>query len=597
MGERTPLAVFDAPASGRMAVGEALTNIACAALGDLSGVKLSANWMAAAGVANEDQKLFDTVAAVGMQLCPELGVAIPVGKDSMSMRTAWQDEGSDKSVTAPVSLVISAFAAVKDVRLSVTPELQQVDSSLLLIDLGEAKQRLGGSALAQVFDRDAGVAPDLDNPASFKAFFEFIQASLQARQLLAYHDRSDGGVFATLAEMGFAAHCGVSIDLPSGSDPISTLFNEELGAVIQVSNNELASVLERASSLGLADAISTIASINTEDRLIISQDGSELFSQDRYQLQRLWTETSYQIAALRDNADCAQQEYDNLLDKDARGLVAELTFEIPEYTSSAALALSRPRMAILREQGVNGQVEMAAAFDRTGFECVDVHMSDLHSQNRRLADFQGLTACGGFSYGDVLGAGEGWAKSILFNARLRDEFEAFFARDDSFALGVCNGCQMLSNLKELIAGTEHWPRFVRNFSEQYEGRLVQAEVTKSSSILLDGMQGSLIPIVVSHGEGQAEFTDTAQQLALFDQGVDCLRYVDPQGQATSQYPYNPNGSPQGLAGVASADGRVTIMMPHPERVFRTVQNSWATEQWAENGAWMKLFDNARRWVK
>jgi phosphoribosylformylglycinamidine synthase len=598
MGERTPLAMFDAPASGRMAVGESLTNIACAPVGDLSGVKLSANWMAAAGVANEDQKLFDTVKAVGIELCPELGVAIPVGKDSMSMRTAWQADGADKSVTAPVSLIISAFGAVADVRKSVTPQLKDdTDTTLLLIDLGAGKNRMGASALAQVYQRSLGTAADLDDAQQFKAFFAFVQALLSDGKLLAYHDRSDGGLFATVAEMQFASHVGVTLDLDSlGNQLLPALFNEELGAVIQVANSDLAAVLALAEQQGLSSVVHEIGTLNKADALHISFGGEIVFSEERYKLQRDWTETSYQIAALRDNAECAKQEFDSLLDKDARGLVADLSFDVERQPVSAELALTRPRIAILREQGVNGQVEMAAAFDRAGFETVDVHMSDLHRGLRKLEDFQGLTACGGFSYGDVLGAGEGWAKSVLFNESLRAQFQAFFERDNTFALGVCNGCQMLSNLKELIPGTEHWPRFVRNLSEQYEGRLVQAEVLPSASVLLKDMAGSLIPIVVSHGEGRAEFASDSQQGALLAHGVDALRYVDPQGQPALNYPHNPNGSPMGLAGVTSTDGRVTIMMPHPERVFRTVQGSWAPESWGENGAWMQLIYNARLFV-
>lgn len=598
MGERTPLAVFDAPASGRMAVGESLTNIACAPIGDLSGVKLSANWMAAAGVANEDQKLYETVKAVGIELCPALGIAIPVGKDSMSMRTAWQADDTDKSVTAPVSLVISAFAAVADVRQSVTPRLKDdSDTSLLLIDLGAGKNRLGASALAQVYNRDLGQAADLDDAAQFKAFFALIQALLADSKILAYHDRSDGGLFATVAEMQFASHVGVTLDLDSlGKQLLPALFNEELGAVIQVSNSDLPAVLALVEQQGLSSLVHEIGSLNAADALHIRFAGEIVFSEERYKLQRDWTETSYQIAALRDNAECAKQEFDTLLNKDARGLVAELSFDVQRQPLTPALALTRPRIAILREQGVNGQVEMAAAFDRAGFETVDVHMSDLHGGLRQLDDFQGLTACGGFSYGDVLGAGEGWAKSILFNDALRSQFQQFFERDNTFALGVCNGCQMLSNLKALIPGTEHWPRFVRNLSEQYEGRLVQAEVLPSASVLLKDMAGSKMPIVVSHGEGRAEFASDRQQGALLGQGADVLRYIDPQGQPALNYPFNPNGSPMGLAGVTSADGRVTIMMPHPERVFRSVQNSWAPEDWAENGAWMQLFYNARLFV-
>lgn len=602
MGERTPLAVDSAAASGRIAVGEALTNIAGCDIGDISNIKLSANWMAAAGTGREDEKLFDTVSAVGMELCPALGIAIPVGKDSMSMRTAWQEPegGAQKSVTAPLSLIVSAFSPVRDARKSLTPQLQPLaDTELYLLDLGNGKNRLGGSALAQVFQRSGGECADLDNPAAFRNFFALIQRSLTAGLLLAYHDRSDGGLLAAAFEMAFAGHCGVDIDLAdtasedSQSAVLASLFNEELGALVQLRSSDVADFQQAAQQLGLADCLHRVGTVNNDDQLCIRYKGRDLFSQSRSEVQRRWAETSFRMQALRDNADCAQQEFDSLLNSEDPGLNASLNFDI-QPTQAPHIGSGRPKLAVLREQGVNGQYEMAAAFDRAGFETVDVHMSDLQSGRFRLADFQGLAACGGFSYGDVLGAGEGWAKSILFNAQLRDAFEAFFTRPDTFTLGVCNGCQMVSNLHSLIPGADHWPRFVRNRSEQFEARLSLVEVQQTGSVLLAGMQDARIPVVVSHGEGRVE-SDGAVLQKLNESNV-CLRFVDNNGATASQYPQNPNGSPDGITGVSSADGRVTIMMPHPERVFRTVQHSWAPADWGEDGPWMQLFYNARRFV-
>ena len=601
MGERTPLALIDAPASGRMAVAEAITNIASANIGDIGKIKLSANWMAAAGHPGEDENLYETVKTVGMELCPALGIAIPVGKDSMSMKTRWQDESGDKSVTAPLSLIISAFAPVEDVRKTVTPQLRtdQGATDLILIDLGRGRNRLGGSALAQVYAQVGDAAADLDDAEDLKAFFAVIQGLLSDELLLAYHDRSDGGLFATLCEMGFAGHCGMDIDLDilanDSSAVIAALFAEEPGAVIQVRQEDSEAVLTQLNAAGLGDAVQLIGHPNDDDQLRFAHGDQVVLQAPRIEWQRLWSETSYRIQALRDNSDCAQQEFDGLLDADDPGLNANLSFDInDDITTPYINSGARPRIAVLREQGVNGQVEMAAAFDRAGFASIDVHMSDILAGRIKLNDFKGLVACGGFSYGDVLGAGEGWAKSILFNNRARDQFAAFFADSGNFALGVCNGCQMLSNLHELIPGSEHWPHFVRNQSEQFEARSVMVEVQESPSVLLQGMAGSRMPIAVAHGEGRAEFA-SPQQLEAARQFV-ALRYVDNRGHGTETYPLNPNGSPQGITGLSNQDGRVTIMMPHPERVFRALQNSWYPDEWGEDGAWLRLFRNARVWL-
>ncbi len=598
MGERTPLALIDAAASGRMAIGEAITNIACARIDAISAIKLSANWMAAAGHGMEDQKLFETVRAVGMEVCPQLGITVPVGKDSMSMRTTWQEGGEEKSVTSPLSLIISAFAPVPDVRATLTPQLRDEPGSvLLLIDLGAGKNRLGGSALAQVYGQVGAEAPDLDDCERLKSFFNLIQTLARAGLLLAYHDRSDGGVFACICEMAFAARVGVDIDLSADcKDILACLFTEELGAVLQVAGRHSNKVLDRCRAAGLGDCVQRVASVTAGSDIAIHCKGELLLKSSRAELQRLWSATSYHLQSLRDNADCALQEYDNLLSADDNGLFAALTYAHDEDIAAPLLNLSKPRIAILREQGVNGQYEMAAAFDRAGFECVDVHMSDLLAGRSTLHDFNGLAACGGFSYGDVLGAGEGWAKTILFNSQLRDGFQTFFERPDTFTLGVCNGCQMLSHLHELIPGANHWPRFVNNYSEQYEARLVQVEVQASASVLLAGMSGSYLPIVVSHGEGQAEFASDVEIAQLQANNGQCLRFVDSNRDVAGRYPYNPNGSPQGITGVTSKDGRVTIMMPHPERVFRSVQNSWAPGEWGEDGGWLRMFRNARVWI-
>ncbi|MEL7558349.1 phosphoribosylformylglycinamidine synthase [Stutzerimonas chloritidismutans] len=603
MGERTPLALLDAPASGRMAIGETLTNLAAARIEKISDIKLSANWMAAAGHPGEDARLFDTVKAVGMELCPELGITIPVGKDSMSMKTRWSEEGVDKSVTSPLSLVVSGFAPVVDIRQTLTPQLRldKGETDLILIDLGRGQNRMGASILAQVYGQMARQAPDLDDAEDLQAFFAVVQGLNADGLLLAYHDRSDGGLLTTALEMAFAGHCGLNLNLDSlveaAAQIPAALFNEELGALIQVRQGDTQIVLAQFSAAGLADCVSVIGQPVNNGHVAIKFEGADVFAGDRRLLQRQWSETSYQIQRLRDNVDCADQEFDALLEEDNPGLGVTLGFDVNDNIAAPYIKRGvRPEVAILREQGVNGQTEMAAAFDRAGFAAVDVHMSDILSGRISLERFKGLVACGGFSYGDVLGAGEGWAKSILFNARAREDFSAFFERKDSFALGVCNGCQMLSNLHELVPGSESWPHFVRNRSEQFEARVAMVQIQDSPSIFLQGMAGSRLPIAIAHGEGHAEFESEEALLEADLSGTVALRYIDNHGKVTERYPANPGGSPRGITGLTTRDGRVTIMMPHPERVFRAVTNSWRPDEWQEDGGWMRMFRNARVWV-
>jgi phosphoribosylformylglycinamidine synthase len=598
IGERTPLAILDAPASGRVAIGEALTNMASAYVGDLSRTVLSANWMAAAGHQGEDARLYDTVRSVGMDLCPRLGITIPVGKDSLSMKTTWQDESGDRSVTAPLSLIISAFAPVLDVRKTVTPEIKACEggSHLLLLDLGQGKNRLGASALAQVYSQTGDRGPDLDDADLFKSFFLAIQALIENNYILAYHDRSDGGLVVSLCEMAFAGRSGLSCDITNlGEDALSVLFSEELGAVIQVSQASLSRVHQMIGEHGLADICHVIGKPNNSESLVVHFDGTRVLDESIVTLRCAWSETTYQMQKLRDNPECAQQEYDLLLDNEKPTLFSKLSFDPNLDIAAPYIGGVRPRIAILREEGVNGQVEMAAAFDRAGFTTVDVHMSDIHAARVNLDEFQGIVACGGFSYGDVLGAGEGWAKSIRYSQRAYDEFSMFFNRSDSFGLGICNGCQMMSNLFELIPGATSWPRFVRNQSEQFEARVSMVEVLESPSLFLEGMQGSMMPIVVAHGEGMLEPRHSDSKTLLAQRNA-CLRYVDQDGQATEYYPINPNGSALGLNGFTSDDGRFTIMMPHPERIFRSIQNSWQSPDWGEYSPWMRIFRNARKWL-
>jgi phosphoribosylformylglycinamidine synthase len=598
MGERTPVALLSHGASARLAVGEALTNIAASYIGDVKRIKLSANWMTAAGHPGEDAGLYEAVKAVGEELCPALGFTIPVGKDSMSMKTAWQDDGEEKAVTSPLSLVITAFGAVKDIRKTLTPQLRtdKGESKLLLIDLGEGNNRLGASCLAQVYNQLGDSPADVVSAPRLKSFFDAMQKLIGQDLVQAYHDRSDGGLFTTVAEMAFAGKTGVTIALDKlpGSD-ISVLFNEELGAVIQVLDRDIEKVSAVLAENDIAAITHEIGTVNTTDIIEFNRNGVAVFADSRVAMRTTWASTTFEMQKLRDNPQCAEQEHIAKQDAKDPGLHAVLSYDVNEDIAAPYIAKGiKPKVAILREQGVNSHLEMAAAFTRAGFDAIDVHMSDILSGRRSLEDFAGLAACGGFSYGDVLGAGEGWAKSILFNSMARDQFESFFTRDNTFSLGVCNGCQMLSNLKSLIPGTEHWPHFVANQSARFEARVAMVEVTKSNSVLLDSMAGSRMPIAVSHGEGQAEFASEDMLKAAGEHVA--LRYVDNYGNQTMQYPANPNGSPQGITGLASADGRSTIMMPHPERVFRAVANSWCPDDWQEDGAWMRIFRNARKFV-
>ncbi|HEV2112207.1 MAG TPA: phosphoribosylformylglycinamidine synthase, partial [Gammaproteobacteria bacterium] len=599
MGERAPVAVLDAPASGRLAVAEAVTNIAAADIGSLAKVRLSANWMAACGNAGEDAALYDTVKAVS-ELCVALDIAIPVGKDSLSMKTVWQQDGATRTMLAPLSLVVTAFAPVEDIRRTVTPQLQRGvnDTQLLLVDLGAGRNRLGGSCFAQVYGASGMEPPDLDDPKHLQGFFASVQELLAAGRLLAYHDRSDGGLFVTAAEMAFAGHCGLDLHLDGmAGDPLALLFAEEPGAVLQVHAKDAQQVHAVFERHGLGRYVHALGAPRHDGRLVISRERSTLFDESCTDLHRAWSELSFHMQRLRDNPVSAQQEWESKQDAGDPGLHARLSFDLNANPAANYIGKgSRPRVAVLREQGVNGQVEMAGALYRAGFSAVDVHMTDVLEGRVSLADFKGMVACGGFSYGDVLGAGQGWAKSILFNPRAREEFSAFFNRADSFSLGVCNGCQMLAALADLIPGTVGWPKFVRNASEQYEGRLVLVEVLPSPSLFFAGMEGSLLPIVVSHGEGRALFSrpDAAQQLQA--SGRVALRFVDNRERVTERYPANPNGSPLGVTGITNTDGRVTLLMPHPERVFRSVQMSWRQAEWGEDSPWMRLFHNARAWI-
>ena len=604
IGERTPVAIVDAPASGRMAIGEAVTNLAAADIGEIGRIRLSANWMVAAGEPGHDAALYETVRSVTQDVCTRLGLSIPVGKDSMSMRTVWQDsEGRERKVVAPLSLIVSGFAQVRDVRATLTPELVQDgrDTVLLLVDLGRGKNRLGGSILAQVAGQPQDDPADLDEPDGLGKFFGFVQALLKDRLALAYHDRSDGGLVSTVCEMMFAARCGVSITIPQTVRDIpGYLFNEELGAVVQVERSRMPEVEKWARSWDVDDLVSEIGAVNTDDRLDILKGGELLLSQPRTVCQQAWSSTTWQMQRLRDNPVCADREYLRIADRHDPGLFCRLTFAHDQDLSrrifeAPHIHAERPRVAILREQGVNGHVELAAAFEFAGFSPHDVTMTDIVA-GLDLEEFQGLAAGGGFSFGDVLGAGAGWGKSILYNAALKDVFEAFFARPDTFALGICNGCQMFSSIREIIPGAEHWPDFVRNASEQFEARFVMTEILSETSILMAGMKGSMIPVSTAHGEGRVRFRDAADPAALEAGDQVCLRFVDNRGRPTDRYPLNPNGSPGGATGFTSRDGRFTIMMPHPERVVRTVSNSWHPGGWGEYSPWIRMFLNARDWI-
>ena len=607
LGERTPVALLNFGASARLAVAESLTNIAGTDIGDLNRIKLSANWMSPAGHPGEDAGLYEAVKAIGEELCPALGLTIPVGKDSMSMKTKWEDNGEQKSVTSPMSLIITAFGVVEDIRKTVTPELRidQGDTRIVAIDLSKGKKRLGGSCLAQVYKHLGNETPDVDSPETLKGFFNAMQTLVRDEKLIAYHDISDGGLFTTVVEMAFAGHTGVDINLTeltsaSGND-VDVLFSEELGAVIQIRESDADAIHAVFAEHGIEDCCTDIGRINNEDTIRFSRGGEVVLENSRTYYRTTWAQTTYRMQSLRDNPECAQQEHDVKFDTEDPGLSAELTFDINEdivakLIAQDALKGTNPKIAILREQGVNSHVEMAAAFDRAGFVAIDVHMSDILSGRTDLADFNGLVACGGFSYGDVLGAGEGWAKSILFNKNAKAMFTAFFEREDTFTLGVCNGCQMLSNLKEIIPGSEAWPHFVQNKSERFEARFSLVEIQESPSVLFKGMAGSRMPIAVSHGEGHAEFSSEEAIGEANDSGTVSMRYVDNYGQVTETYPANPNGSPDGITALTTTDGRVTIMMPHPERVFRTVANSWHPDEWQEDSPWVRMFRNARAFI-
>ncbi|MDU5840194.1 MAG: phosphoribosylformylglycinamidine synthase, partial [Haemophilus parainfluenzae] len=597
MGERAPVALLDFGASARLAVAESITNIAGTNIGDIKRIKLSANWMSAAGHGGEDAGLYEAVKAVGEELCPALGITIPVGKDSMSMKTTWEENGEKKSVTAPLSLVISSFARVEDVRKTVTPQLRtdKGASRLLLIDLGERKNRLGATALAQVYKQLGDKPADVVNVAKLKNFFDAMQALVAERKLLAYHDRSDGGLITTLAEMAFAGNCGVDMDISAlGDNDLAVLFNEELGAVIQVSESELSAVREVLKAHDLLGLTYELGSVSSEDRFEITRGSKKLLSEKRSELRGIWAELTHQMQRLRDNPECADQEFEAKKATDNKGLSAHLTYDVNEDIAAPYISKGvKPKVAVLREQGVNSHVEMAAAFDRAGFAAIDVHMSDLMTGRYNLNDFNAMVACGGFSYGDVLGAGGGWAKSILFNPQLRDQFSQFFANENTLSLGVCNGCQFISTLAEIIPGAENWPRFVRNKSERFEARAAMVKINDTNSLWFKGMAGSHMPIAVSHGEGRVEFKTPENLTALQAQNLIVAQYIDSHLNVTETYPANPNGSALGITAISNVDGRIAAMMPHPERVFRAVSNSWYPEDWSEDGAWMRIFRNAR----
>jgi phosphoribosylformylglycinamidine synthase len=614
IGERTPLALLDPAAAARMAVGEAITNLCAAPVESLNRIKLSANWMAAAGHPGEDARLFDAVKAIGMELCPEIDLSIPVGKDSLSMQAQWSADGSAQKSVSPVSLIVTAFAPVVDTRMQLTPLLARaVDSELWLIGLGAGKQRLGGSILAQCHPQASGQhasghaalpafggdVPDLDDPQRLRAFFELIGEAREAGLLLAYHDRSDGGAFATLCEMAFCSHVGLDINLDGwGDDPFRTLFNEELGAVVQIASGDRAEFADLVARHGLIDCAQRIARPTTAPAIRVLDDGDALVEWRWEELFDAWWSVTHALQKLRDNPECADEERIAARRFDAPGLRPKLTFDPAEDVAAPFINVgARPKVAILREQGVNSQVETAVAFDRAGFSTFDVHMSDLIAGRVRLDDFAGFVACGGFSYGDVLGAGRGWATSILERSELRDAFAGFFARTDTFSLGVCNGCQMLAQLKPIIPGAEHWPRFLRNRSEQYEARLALLEVLESPSLFLQGMAGSRIPVAVAHGEGRASFEGSGIASGTDQPAAHtALRYVDGDGRTATTYPANPNGSPDAIAGLTSSDGRATILMPHPERTLRVANYSWAPREWEGDSPWLRMFRNARAWV-
>ena len=595
MGERTSLALINAEASGRMAIGEALTNILSTYVEDIKNIKLSANWMCACGEDGEDAKLFDTVKTVGMELCPQLGISIPVGKDSLSMRTIWNNKkGTQEKITSPLSLIVSAFSPVKDVRKTITPQLIDCDSTLILIDLGCKKNRMAGSALAQVYNQIGKECPDLDNPEQFILFFKSIQKLIAHDLILSYHDRSDGGLITLISEMCFTARLGVDLDVSKlGINPLKILFTEELGALIQVNNADLVQVKNIFNEFNIENITFEIGSIAKNKDLTISFNNEKIYQHSIVNLKKQWSELTYKMQSLRDNPECAKAEYENIDDIDNPGINFKLSFN-PDKVFN--IPENKPKMAILREQGINGHIEMAAAFSLAGFETIDLHMTDLLEKRVSLKDFSGLVACGGFSYGDVLGAGSGWARSILYNPYLRDMFTDFFHKKDTFALGVCNGCQMLSQLKDIIPGACNWPHFSHNISGQFEARYVLVKIIESPSIFFKGMENSQIAIPVAHGEGLADFNHTGSLNNIIKNQELCLSYVDNNGTATARYPYNPNGSINGATGFTTTDGRITIMMPHPERVFRNIQLSYNPMKENKQSPWLRMFQNARNWI-
>ena len=572
-----------------MSVAEAITNIAASAIKNISLIKLSANWMAASGENDRDYELFEAVKAVGMELCPKLGISIPVGKDSMSMKTSWNDNDS-KTVTSPLSLIVSAFSETYNVNKTLTTQLNlEKSSSLILIDLGNNKNRMGGSCFNSVNNINSGVTPDLDDPSLIKNFFDGIQNLNKKNKILAYHDRSDGGLITTVLEMAFAGHCGIDFNLNVKDEMVNFLFNEELGAVIQISDDDVIEILKYFNDeLGLAAQV--IGAPNNKQCIKIYNESNLILESSRGKLQQDWAETSYKIQSIRDNPKTAKEEFDLILDDSFEGIQPKINFDIPK---SVNIKKTKPKIAILREQGINGQSEMAAAYNYAGFDSFDVHMSELSNGTKNLNDFQGLAACGGFSYGDVLGAGRGWANSILFNEKVRDSFQKFFERDNTIALGVCNGCQMMSHIKEIIPGTDLWPTFIKNESEQFEARFLSVEVKKNNSLFFDGMADSIIPVVVSHGEGRASFSDKNNLIEMLKNEQITLKFDDKNG--TLSYPNNPNGSQNSITGLSNFDGRVTIMMPHPERNFRSDQNSWHPKNWEEFGPWYRMFANANKY--
>ena len=631
MGERTPLASVDAAASGRMAVAEAITNLLAAPI-ELDRVKLSANWMAACGEPGEDAALYETVKAVGLELCPALGISIPVGKDSLSMKTQWSHAGVAHKVTSPVSLIVSAFASLQDVRGTLTPQLNAslTDTSLILIDLGQGQSRMGGSILSQVLNQSGDRVPDLDAPENLVNLVKVINLLRSQGKILAYHDRSDGGLLSTVAEMCFAGQVGVALNLDmlvTEGDGISdsraeygdaknwaqqvsarreeltlkALFNEELGVVIQIATQDRTGVMQALREHSLSKHSHVVGKTRPAHSAIdkgvgalsIWRDTKEIFTAKVEDLHQVWDSVSWKICQQRDNASCADMEHAGVGKLNNPGLHVSLSFKPEVNVAAPWLNLAKPRVAILREQGVNSHVEMAYAFTQAGFEAHDVHMTDLQTGRVSLKDFQGLVACGGFSYGDTLGAGIGWARSITFNPLLSDEFKAYFSRTDTFGLGVCNGCQMFAELADIIPGAQHWPRFTTNQSERFEARLSMVEVLPSPSLFFQDMAGSRMPIAVAHGEGFAnfKFRGNAQQ------AIAAMRFVDNTGAVSENYPANPNGSPAGLTAVTTPDGRFTAMMPHPERVFRNVQMSYTPEDVSAFSPWLRMWQNARRWVQ